>query len=114
MNKNVTAASFKTFISVLREEQKERYMLVKFDYKNGYFCGVLSNDKMIPGMYHNTLASINPDSKELVLKQIMNLVEAAHGNPPMSFVAEGEGYDTKLLNEESVPAKKPRQRRVKK
>lgn len=79
--KSITASSFQTFVSILREEQKQRYMLVKFDYKNGYFCGVLSNDNyFIPSSYHEALSAINTDSKELVLRQIMSLVVAATGD----------------------------------
>lgn len=77
--KSITAPSFQTFVSILREEQKKQYMLVKFDYKNGYFCGVLSSDNNIPSSYHEALAAINPESKELVLRQIMSLVVAASG-----------------------------------
>lgn len=88
--KSITASNFKTFVSILREEQKQRYMLVKFDYKNGYFCGVLSNDNyFIPSSYHEALAAINPDSKELVLRQIMSLVVAATGEKVPEYELDG-------------------------
>lgn len=78
--KSITASNFKTFVSILREEQKQQYMLVKFDYKNGYFCGVLSGENNIPSSYHEALSAINPESKELILRQIMSLVVAATGD----------------------------------
>lgn len=72
--KNVTASSFSTFISVLREEQRNGYSLQKFDYKNGYFCGGLSSDNLIPGSYHEALAAIDEESKDIVLLKIISLL----------------------------------------
>lgn len=103
-NKNVTASSFNTFISVLRDEQKIGYMLTKFDYRAGYFCGVMSNDKPIPGSYHEALAAIDANSKELVLQKIMTLL------------GDTQEEGVKVAPEEvkqSAP-KQSRQRRVKK
>lgn len=99
--KSITASSFQTFVSILREEQKKQYMLVKFDYKNGYFCGVLSGDNNIPSSYHEALAAINPESKELVLRQIMSLVVAATGES----VPEYELDDGPLTEEQTIQIK---------
>lgn len=96
MIKNISTSTFNTFVTTLKQEQKNGYMLTKFAYKAGFFCGMLSNDKPIPGIYHETLAKVDPDSKELVLKKIAELVEASEGNV-LSFVVEGEMDDTEHL-----------------
>lgn len=92
--KNISSSSYNTFITTLRQEQKQGFMLVKFQHKAGFFCGTLSNDKLIPGTYHETLAKTDENAKELVLKKIAEIIEAANGDLP-SFVAEGEMDDPK-------------------
>lgn len=87
--KNISTSTFNTFVTTLRQEQKQGFMLVKFQHKAGFFCGTLSNDKLIPGIYHETLAKVDENAKELVLKKVAEIVEAAHGNV-LSFTAEGE------------------------
>lgn len=87
--KNISSSSYNTFITTLRQEQKQGFMLVKFQHKAGFFCGTLNDEKEITVLYKDTLAKTNEDAKELVLKKIAEIVEAAHGNV-LSFVAEGE------------------------
>lgn len=87
--KNISTSNFNTFITTLRQEQKQGFMLVKFQHKAGFFCGTLCNEKLIPGIYHETLTKIDENAKELVLKKIAEVVSAANGELP-SFVVEGE------------------------
>lgn len=101
--KNISSSSYNTFITTLRQEQKQGFMLVKFQHKAGFFCGTLSNDKLIPGIYHDTLAKVDENAKELVLKKIAEIVEAANGNV-LSFVVEGEMNDPK---EKIIPQDAP-------
>jgi hypothetical protein len=94
MIKNISTSTFNTFINTLRQEQKQGFMLVKFQHKVGFFCGTLSNEKEITTLYKDTLAKTDENAKELVLKKVAEIVEAAHGNV-LSFVAEGEMDDPK-------------------
>lgn len=92
--KNISTSTFNTFITTLRQEQKQGFMLVKFQHKAGFFCGTLSDEKEITALYKDTLAKTDENAKELVLKKVAEIVEAAHGNA-LSFVAEGEMDDPK-------------------
>ena len=110
MIKNISTSTFNTFITTLRQEQKQGFMLVKFQHKAGFFCGALSNDKLIPGIYHETLAKTDENAKELVLKKIAEIIEAANGDLP-SFVAEGEmeGYEKEIQQNPVVEDSKEEQ-----
>lgn len=103
MIKNISTSTFNTFITTLRQEQKQGFMLVKFQHKAGFFCGTLDNEKMIPGLYHEVLSNTDENAKELVLKKIAEIVEAANGNV-LSFVVEGEMNDPK---EKIIPQDAP-------
>lgn len=101
--KNISTSTFNTFITTLRQEQKQGFMLVKFQHKAGFFCGTLSNEKEITALYKDTLAKTDENAKELVLKKIAEIVEAANGEI-QSFVAEGEMDDPK---EKIIPQDAP-------
>lgn len=115
MNKNITTKTFSTFITTLKEELKGGYSLVKFQHKVGFFCGVLSNDNPATQKYKDTLASINPEAKELVLKKIAALLD----NEDVAFVAEGEmvpyekGEDvpSPMIREDKITQEQPKKQR---